>query len=50
MQHVYDQHISMLPEQTGKASKQAKQVIVEERKGKLLYKRNKKGDYPSFCV
>ena len=24
--------------------------IVEERKDKVLYKRDKKGDYPSFCV
>ena len=25
-------------------------VIVEEKKGKLLYKRDKKGDYASFCA
>ncbi len=24
--------------------------VVEEKKGKLLYKRDKKGDYASFCV
>ena len=26
------------------------QVLVREKKGKLLYKREKKGDYASFCV
>ncbi len=26
------------------------QIVVGEKKGKLLYKRDKKGDYASFCV